>query len=52
MIYSTSLNEDPFTFRVTDCSVSATLLCNNVTVSVVPDDNTYYSKSLETHPAP
>jgi hypothetical protein len=42
---------NPFTFRVTDCSVRTTLICNNVTVSVVLGDNTYYSNSLETHPA-
>jgi hypothetical protein len=42
---------NPFTFRVTDCSVRTAFICNNVTVSVVLDVNTYYSRSLETHPA-
>jgi hypothetical protein len=43
---------NPLTFRGTDYSVRTTLICNNVTVSVVLGDNTYYSKSLETHHHP
>jgi hypothetical protein len=43
---------NPFTFRVTDCSVCTTFICNNDIVSVVLDHNTLYSKTLETYPAP
>jgi hypothetical protein len=42
---------NPFTFRVTDCSVHTTFICNNAIVSCL-DDNNLYSKTLETHPAP
>jgi hypothetical protein len=42
---------NPFTFRATDCSLHSTFTTNNAIVSCF-DDNTLYSKSLETHPAP